>query len=145
MKENDMDNLITCATEEDVKMALEGMDQVARWHPTGSAYTCNPPVTDTDIDYLVLCAEGTHESYVKDLLAEGWQIGGSVVEVLGGQDDFQSVRKGKVNLIIIGTLSYFDRLVTATNLAKKLNLMDKKDRVALFEVVADQNLDFNIF
>lgn len=111
---------------------------LAAW-PTGSRYICNPPVTNTDDDY-VLFVEDIKAAYL-ELLDTNWTIGGAnnasyAVEDI---DNWFSAKKhinGEVvNYIVVSDQDQFSKWVTATELAKKLNLLKKEDRIALFEVV----------
>lgn len=46
--------------------------------PTGSRIICSPAVTDTDEDYLILVTPENREKLETLLLADGWQLGGSL-------------------------------------------------------------------
>lgn len=46
---------------------------------------------------------------------------------------FHSWRKDQLNLIVTGSTEYFENFKKATNLATRLNLLNKPDRIALFE------------
>ena len=98
----------------------------------GSRVTCNPAPTDTDDDWLVLHAvpEGTY----KFLMAAGWELGGSEAN-MGVGESFQSCKKGEENIILTHSPSFFDKFIAATRVAKRFNLVNKEDRVALFEAV----------
>jgi hypothetical protein len=102
--------------------------------PTGSNYICDPPVTDTDIDYAVL-VDDIHkaESY---LSGQGWAYGGSA----GDDDRFASYKKDNINVILMTDPLYYNRFLAATEIAKKLNLLKKEDRIYLFGVIADIEL-----
>lgn len=43
--------------------------------------------------------------------------------------------KGDVNLIVTQDNKFYDRFMAATSVAKRLNLLDKADRIALFQAV----------
>jgi len=107
----------------------------------GSRVTCNPPPTDTDYDILVyvphdlpapggslLCFESSW-SPPSDWKKEGF-TGDSMYP-----DGFESYRKGDVNLIITRNPDFWDRFIAATHVAKRLNLLNKDDRIALFQAV----------
>lgn len=118
--------------------------------PTGSMYTCNPPVTNTDIDYLVL----THnldecgcrlDKYNFDNCFEDWvsksntdpaklDESGYAVELENGAR-FSAWRRGNLNLIVTDDVTLYMRSVAATLLAKHLNLKHKHDRVNLFRCI----------
>lgn len=105
------------------------------WHPTGSRYICTPEPegTEHDRDFIVRIEE-TELSTIEELLAEdGWRNGGSAEE----DEDFVSYKKVASdgitdNLILTHTKSYYRKFLAMTTVAKRLNLLDKADRVALF-------------
>lgn len=101
---------------------------------TGSNYICNPPVTNTDKDYIILPNDGKFTNLIESLKAYNWKFS------TGYEDsDFISLKKqcGEtlINLIIVKTKIQFDAYVYATKIAKALNLREKEDRIALFEIV----------
>lgn len=109
---------------------------VDRWFPTGSSFICNPPVTDTDIDFSIL---------VKDLFEAGdyfheagWTVTVDDPEYVieqNGELPFITARKGIFNLIIFADQGGYTAFGRATEVAKRLNVRDKADRVALFQAV----------
>lgn len=100
-----------------------------KWHPTGSNYICDPPVENTDIDYVVwykdvkLIPSKWHRNYIS-MIVDGHY-----------KDTGGSYRWDRYNLIYVTTEEDFNKWVKATELAKKLNLLKKKDRVSLFDAV----------
>lgn len=120
--------------------------EVTMMHPTGSAFTCSPPVEDTDWDWAVLPKD--FDKFAVRLVQSGWVMGGSEIVAMSQDDQctFASFRKDKHNIMLVKHRTYYERIVTATKLAKKFNLLKKEDRVALFEAVADgQNPDVFLF
>jgi hypothetical protein len=110
--------------------------EVMSWHPTGSSYVCDPPVLDTDRDLVVYLAKHKWQDLVaaKDLcVAAGWELGGSVGNTDTGP--FCSLKKGKWNLIVTYNQPYFAKYVLATQVAKKLNLLNKPDRIMVFQAI----------
>lgn len=104
---------------------------------TGSRFVCNPPIQDTDFD-IVLYVENTERNDIVQLLVgEGWVVGGSHRPSSNGA--FASVKKTidgvLYNLIIVDDGIAFNRWQAATHLCKKLNLLDKNDRIAIFSAV----------
>lgn len=99
------------------------------YHATGSRYICNPPVLNTDDDMLVFtdCIEET----TTRLILEGWSTDSSDRYPFSSSS-FKSFRKGIGNIILTGERQFFNRFLSATILAKYLNLLNKVDRVALF-------------
>lgn len=107
--------------------------------PVGSRVTCNPPPTDTDEDYLVLVSR-THLSLIFETLrTDNWTLDGSEitdeVNCIREEDRFYSFKRESVNLIITRSPSFFFRFMAASGVAKRLNLLSKPDRVALFQAV----------
>ena len=103
--------------------------------PAGSRWTVNPPVLDTDEDYVVFASVGRNDLHAlqDELVALGWEKGGSEVGEAGTiGDGWASYRKGAENLILFWDRNLFDYFKAATQLAKVLNLRDKEDRVKLF-------------
>lgn len=100
--------------------------------PVGSRIVCNPPPTDTDQDWLCLLHKNINQSdFLGVLQGQGWQIGGSMP--LGS--DWTSVRLGEDNLILTKSIIYFDGFMKATAICKEKNLLDKKDRIAVFDKI----------
>jgi len=108
--------------------------------PVGSRVTCSPPPMDTDEDFLLL-VEDLNEAVIK-LKEIGFDAGmtpeqkkayASLQRTSGGR--FKSLRLGDVNYIITESAFFFDRFLTATHICKTLNVMDKKQRILVFEGV----------
>lgn len=121
--------------------------RVLRAMLVGSRVTCNPPVTGTDQDVLVLVKniessginnpEFSHgdwldiEAMHQELRHGGWVLGGS-----GDQDDeFESWTNGDVNLVLTASEEFYNLFVMATALCKRLNVLGKEDRRAVFRTV----------
>ncbi len=107
------------------------LDEIAiKFEPVGSRVTCDPPPTDTDQDILVLVAD------MFDAAFAGWSCETEAEYEGDGSDlKFVSYREGNVNLIVTDDEKFFDTFMIATRTAKKLNLMQKKDRVTLFRAI----------
>lgn len=110
--------------------------------PVGSRVTCNPAPTDTDEDYLCMLAPELHDqcdvSFDAKMIDAGWRLGGSKpTDETAIPDDqvFWSYTKGDVNLIVTKSPVFFSRFLAATSVSKRLNLMRKADRIALFQAV----------
>jgi hypothetical protein len=111
-----------------------------RIEPVGSRVTCDPAPKDTDQDYLALTA-GDHLERL--LLEEGYTLEGSWPADPGhaARNDYEffSFRSGEVNIIVTRSREFFNAFIAATSVCKRLNLMDKADRIALFQAVLYQN------
>lgn len=108
--------------------------------PTGSNYICNPPVTDTDIDEMFLVRDIGHTIDV--LESNGWKICGN--EEGYGDTQWVAFRKGKENALLTQSPVYFNNFLKATQEAKKRNLLDKKDRIALFNDICNKGYNIDI-
>jgi hypothetical protein len=106
---------------------------------TGSSYTCDPPVDNTDVDYLVLVRDLWQA--VAALRDFGWTLcegkDGSYEEDDTYSLDWYAVRKGNLNLILTGDPRWYQRAVQATTICKKHNVLDKDDRIIVFRWVRD--------
>jgi hypothetical protein len=108
--------------------------------PVGSRVTCNPPPSDTDQDYLVLVSPekwGDLEEMLSD-----WDHDGSDVssDVQDAALSFQYYSLGDMNIIATKCTEFHRRFLAASSVAKRLNLLNKADRVALFQAVLYGNL-----
>lgn len=113
----------------DILSYLWGLPAPRMAHQTGSRFICDPPVLTTDDDYVVY---GTRAALEK-LCADGFQITSPV----RGYDinGFIALRRGEINLIFTQDQQFYHRFVKATRLAKRLNLREREQRVALFQAV----------
>ncbi len=110
-------------------------------HPTGSNYTCNPPVTNTDIDIYVHTTM-SKEDIEPVIVADGWapclqeERSHAYVNTPGFGKTWMAYRDGDYNLIVVfNNERHFARCVAATELCKVLNLLDKGDRVSAHALV----------
>lgn len=103
-------------------------------YQTGSSVICDPPVTDTDIDYVIY----TNEEVKLDtfLKCEGFTKSYADEEEYDLEEEgFTCYRRENINLIIINERSWYRKWVLATKVARKLNLKVKADRVMLFRAI----------
>jgi len=107
----------------------------------GSRVTCSPPPLDTDEDFLILVKSG--EKFEKEVADLYYIKGGSDIphedNILSSEDRFMSFVKVIdgvcVNLIVTESLIFFDRFMIATHVSTKLNLMNKEQRIMLFQAI----------
>lgn len=129
---------------------------------TGSRVICSPPVTDTDLDVMLLVDEAVVSKFEEALKKDGFRLGGSgggfgngnrPLEAWPSYDDlknktsniFHSWKKSDLNLLVTASEEYFNSFFDATTLAISLNLKHKRDRVTLFEAVtADKWPHYNV-
>lgn len=117
--------------------------------PVGSRVTCNPPPTDTDEDYLVLVKDKV--AAIAGLLAIGFEFSGDPAKNAEymkmnetSQYRFTSLWMGSVNYIVTDSEFFFERFLTATHICKTLNLLNKADRVMVFEAVRGASFHKNV-
>lgn len=103
--------------------------------PVGSRVTCNPPPMDTDADYLCWVKPHRDCNFMGTLLHAGAEIGGSKPENEEASEDFVSYTVGELNIIATCSQKFHHRFLAASSVAKRLNLMDKAYRIALFQAV----------
>lgn len=99
--------------------------------PTGSNYICNPPVTDTDIDQMFLVYDLYRAAEELDQL--GWKECRSKNNNEYPTDVMLAFRLGVNNALLTDNEEYFNNFYKATEEAKRRNLLNKADRIALFE------------
>ncbi|AEP08930.1 hypothetical protein [Micavibrio aeruginosavorus] len=129
--------------EQDKAMLAEKLEEIFEQIPcndfyeTGSKFICNPPVLDTDEDYVFDCSE------VGQADAAGEFLSGYGFYVLDMADDeyddirenFTSYRLGDLNFIICNNKLFYKKFVLATQLSAELNLLKKEDRILLFQAI----------
>lgn len=98
--------------------------------PVGSRITCDPPVMDTDEDWL-LWVKSLNTFGRRATKAYGWDLGSS----LEGMENFASLSKGEVNIVVTEKREFFERFLCATEICKRLNVLAKKDRIFVFQCV----------
>ena len=108
-------------------------------HPTGSRFVCDPPVLETDDDWVILVEDLEYAKYKAARLS--WYYADMGYYRADGSCEepaqFVSMRHSKdnSNYIFTDDAEFYDRYVAATLLAKKYNLLNKADRIQLFHAV----------
>jgi hypothetical protein len=105
----------------------------------GSPVTCCPAPEDTDQDVLVLVAKAQLFDCLFALQDAGFSLDGSspdnLAEHLESVESFSSFKQGDLNIILTSDEQFFRRFMATTSVAKHLNLLEKEDRIALFQAV----------
>lgn len=101
-------------------------------HATGSRAICSTFLQESDHDFLVFAVDG--HPLTTDLILLGFeQEGGALYP---GQDNaFASWRRDNLNLIVTRDADFSKKHIIATALCKRLNLLHKPDRIAVFQAV----------
>lgn len=110
----------------------------AKIHPTGSRYICDPPVMNTDIDFLIY----TEKCIDEILIIGNFKKTPFVDYVNNSPVKFDAWRKGKINLIVTSTLEYTERFQTATYICKMENIKNKWARVCIHEALRHNCKDY---
>jgi len=112
---------------------------------TGSSVICNPPVLDTDIDFVI---KSKDVDIIKNYLScelkfnvlTGEESEANYEGLNIGSEYFYSLKKDNINIMLVQDESFFIKWLNATLLAKKLNLLKKEDRITLFQYVLYDNI-----
>lgn len=123
--------------DQNIQELLKG---AVKYELVGSRITCNPPPVGTDQDVLVYVREDHAGMFVHEMESFGFEVEigeGYAADALnsGEEDRFQSYRLGDVNLIVTVDERFYNRFSAATAMAKRANLMQKEERIALFQAV----------
>ena len=102
-----------------------------KYQPVGSRVTCSPPPMDTDEDWLIYDPDCDVAVFLDDL---GWSGCGEDYDD-DDTKDMSVFRFEDVNIICMHCDDQYDKFILATKISKGLNLMDKSDRVNLFEAI----------
>jgi hypothetical protein len=86
-----------------------------------------------DIDIGVLVTD--FQDFMEARMEEGWEACGDYS--MSGTD-WGSIRKGDINLIVMSDPARMEAFHLAMQVCKYLNLTDKKDRVAVCQIVRDK-------
>ncbi|MCB9020157.1 MAG: hypothetical protein H6546_07495 [Chitinophagales bacterium] len=98
---------------------------------TGSRFICDPPPMDTDEDYIIY---GGNLHIIEEILYKaGFKF--TTDPDYDGGNWFLTFRLNEFNIIATDSEAFFERFVSATLLAKSRNLLDKSDRIALFQKI----------
>lgn len=111
--------------------------------PVGSRVTCDPPPMDTDADYLCLVRRHCDNDFINLLELHGFKIGGSECCNDVNESRFMSWTHGEINIIATISIEFHRRFLAASSVAKLLNLMEKRERIALFQAVLYGNGVYN--
>lgn len=107
---------------------------------TGSSVICSPPVLTTDIDVMMHTKNVV--SLYEYLLDNGWEPSkGDYSSDTGPVRCWHSFRKGEYNLLITDDLEYYSKFEEATIVATKLNLLNKTDRIYLFNYITQGDFE----
>ena len=129
-------------------------DQFRHSWRTGSNYTVSPPVTDTDVDTLVL-VKNLNDAL--NILTDDWDEAGwkllhcctpegkkNYASDTGYADWWYSLRRGNENLIVTDNQEWYFKAIAATELCRSFNLKNKEDRINVFRYIRDGRDEYDI-
>lgn len=124
---------------------------VIGWFETGSRVICNPPVMDTDRDFVIYT--DNQRALRKELEFLGYTYSSKDMEKykLKATDPFEMYNSFDAyrhpdtdeNLIVVSNTQDFRRWRVATQVATKLNLTNKNHRIILFRAIRSGGLLFS--
>ena len=95
---------------------------------------------NSDRDILILVDKINDLKY--QLTADNWDLESYIDDSTPTPDStFVSFRKAKVNIIATESTEFFSKFLTATEVAKLLNLVDKTNRIKLFQYILYGNTE----
>lgn len=105
--------------------------------PCGSRVTCNPAPEGTDADFLVeVPSSRTDVANIDDMIRSAGFSSESDEHYQDAEaNGFLSFRCDDVNFIVTANARFAAKHRVATKLCTRLNLLDKADRVAVFQAV----------
>lgn len=103
--------------------------EVQAYTPTGSSFTCDPPVSTTDKDVLLFVTMDAADLR-NHFYADGWDVHEDYHNTDSATEiKFLTARRGLINVIAYTDRIGYERFAAATRICKEFNFMDKKDRV----------------
>lgn len=97
---------------------------------TGSREICNPQPMDTDCDFVVLDLRDD-----ANFERNGFTMTTQDRRSEYGETDFETYRRGEVNLIVVHDWAAFKKWRVATAACKQMNVKEKQKRIAIFQGV----------
>lgn len=105
--------------------------------PTGSAYITG--VDPQDVDLVQYCEGHDHMMRLLQQYGDqGWEVGSAMQYGLDG-DDWSSIRKGKLNIILVCNPLLYVKWLAFTELARVLYLDQKVERIELCRAIVEGN------
>lgn len=129
----------TAVTGADTLALPESMSALVKQSArTGSRVICRPVPEGRDDDWIVLVENV--EAFHGVAMQENWKGPKSVANADKYPDSFESLHgPNDLNLLVTASEDFFRRFDAATHVARRLNLLEKPDRIALFQAVLYAN------
>jgi len=113
--------------------------------PTGSRFNCDPPVMNTDQDYLIytpcdisqeLIAAGYTKTTIDPADLQQMKSTQSIPKKGGNADEtFESWRRDDINLIVTLSSEFYHKHKVAGYVCKAMNVRDKDHRIMIYHAV----------
>jgi hypothetical protein len=103
-------------------------------YPFGSRYVCDPPVMNTDVDFLVY----SDDDITATLLAAGYSNNRHDQNYFGistPEKTFSTWRRGVVNLVVMSNRQFLLENLIATYICKDRNIQQKYHRIIVYEAM----------
>jgi len=107
----------------------------AEIYPTGSRYVCDPPVMNTDIDFVIYSTDKTVKERIIKFGYKDTTNNEPTYHFQYEGYEFTAFRKRTVNLTLTHSKKFIDRHVVATHICKRKNVRNKLRRVFIHEAV----------
>jgi len=107
-------------------------DKIKLVVPVGSRVTCDPAPTDTDEDWLVYTEDLA--TFLGDCVEYGFTNESNYIDK-ESHSNFFSLRNGRHNLIVTNRREFYDKFILATHVCKSLNLLNKHNRIVVFQAI----------
>jgi hypothetical protein len=104
--------------------------KAAEWRATGSRVICSPAPKGTDEDFIAYAGKS-----LTDALRDGGFAENTDPEMYADAPDFFAFRRDEFNVIVTRDHLFYCLFCNATEQAKERNLLDKAERIALFQDV----------
>lgn len=102
--------------------------------PVGSRVTCDPAPTDTDQDWLIYVNTALFGALHEKLKGNGWSRGGEDYAFgRGSASCWGAYRKEEHNIIMTRSKSFYRAFLAGTAVCKRLNVLSKSQRIAVFQ------------
>jgi hypothetical protein len=115
------------------------------WRGTGSRFICNPPVMNTDTDFVCLI-KGSNSETFETLYRLDYKLmqGNPEYEVLARAETypFYGGEEGRINLIVCRQPDMYRKWVRATEIATEFNLTERQDRLDLFRIIRNSEVKY---
>ena len=104
------------------------------YEATGSRIICDPPPKEADNDWVLLVPLNSFCAFMEEAKELGYEVPESPK---GGLYTGETVPlyRYQDNLIVTTNIKFYESFVAATHLARRLNIRNRENRIALFKAL----------